>query len=137
MMRNVPNDYTRSMLVGLLHSEGFGGTFNFVYLPIDFRATSGLGYAFINFALHDDAERFREHFSGFNRWCLASDKVCEVSWSSLQGLEEHIERYRNSPVMHESVPEEQRPLLFKGFEIVPFPAPTKTIKMPRHWHRRR
>lgn len=137
MMRNLPNDYTRCMLLDLLHSEGFGGTFDFVYLPVDFRSTSGLGYAFVNFALHDDAECFREHFTGFNRWSLASDKVCEVTWSSLQGLEAHIERYRNSPVMHESVPDDQKPVLFRGLERVQFPSPTKAIRTPRHWHRRR
>lgn len=137
MMRNLPNDYTRNMLLALLHREGFNGTFDFLYLPVDFRSTSGLGYAFVNFEFHDDAERFRLHFTGFNHWSIASDKVCEVTWSSLQGLEPHIERYRNSPVMHESVPEEQKPALFKALERVPFPIPTKTIRMPRHWHRRR
>jgi len=137
MMRNLPNDYTRSMLLELLHAEGFGGLFDFVYIPVDFRSGSGLGYSFINFISLDSAEQFRQHFSGFNRWAVASDKVCDVTWSSLQGLEAHVERYRSSPVMHESVPEEQKPALFKGCEAVPFPAPTKKIRIPRHWHRRR
>jgi len=137
MMRNLPNDYTRSMLLDLLRSEGFGGTFDFVYLPHDFRSCSGLGYAFVNFNSLDSARQFREDFTGFNRWAVASDKVCEVTWSSLQGLEAHIERYRNSPVMHESIPEEQKPALFEGSDAVPFPPPTKKIRLPRHWHRRR
>jgi len=136
MMRNLPNDYTRCMLLELLDSEGFAGTYDFLYLPSDFRSTSGLGYAFVNFPSIDDAERFRQHFSGFNRWCRASDKVCEVTWSSLQGLDAHIERYRNSPVMHACIPEEQKPALFQGLERVPFPPPTKTIRAPRHWQRR-
>jgi len=136
-MRNVPNDYTRTRLVELLHAEGFGGTYDFVYLPVDFRSSSGLGYAFINFLSLDISERFRQHFTGFNRWSVASDKVCQVTWSSLQGREAHIERFRNSPVMHESVPEDQKPALFEGFERVEFPKPTKKIRVPRHWHRRR
>jgi len=137
MVRNLPNDYTRSMLLELLTMEGFEGTFDFLYLPIDFRSRSGLGYAFIDFNSLEIAERFQKHFTGFKRWAVASEKICEVTWSSLQGLEAHIERYRNSPVMHESVPEEQKPVLFKDGEMICFPEPTKKIRVPRHWHRRR
>jgi len=137
MLRNLPNDYTQAMLLKLLHAEGFAETFDFVYLPVDFRSGSGLGYAFVNFTSPDTAEEFHRHFSGFNEWSVASDKVCEVTWSSLQGLEAHVQRYRNSPVMHESVPEEHKPALFVGSEAVPFAAPTKKIPMPKHGHRRR
>jgi len=127
---------THGARLELLHAEGFADSFDFVYLPMDFRSASGLGYAFINFTSSDTAERFKQHFAGFDRWTLASEKVCEVTWSTLQGLDAHVERYRNSPVMHEVIPEEQKPIIFCGLERVPFPAPTKTIPMPRHWHRR-
>lgn len=137
MIRNIPNDYSRERLVEQLNAEGFAGCFDFLYLPIDFTTRSGLGYAFVNFVSHAVAERFQRHFTGFDRWSMASDKVCEVHWSSLQGLEAHVERYRNSPVMHESIPEDQKPLLFSGPYRRPFPSPTKKIRAPRHWHRRR
>jgi hypothetical protein len=138
MMRNLPNNYTQKMLLELLESEGYGGHFDFVYIPIDFQSNSGLGYAFLNFTSTCVAEHFSEHFTGFNRWSVNSDKVCKVTWSdALQGLDVHIERYRNSPVMHESVPQDQRPLLFSGSVQVPFPPPTKTVRAPRRWHRRR
>jgi len=137
MMRNLPNNFKRQMLLDLLEAEGFAGTYDFVYLPVDFQSSSGLGYAFINLTSHEVADRFRSHFTGFNQWSMASDKVCRVTWSdSVQGLEAHIERYRNSPVMHESISEEVRPLLFAGLERIPFPAPTKKIRAPRRWHRR-
>jgi len=137
MMRNLPNNYGRQMLLDLLETEGYGGSFDFLYLPVDFQSNSGLGYAFINFASSAVAEHFCQHFTGFNRWCMDSDKVCQVTWSdSLQGLTAHIERYRNSPVMHESVPEDHRPLVFTGSERLPFPPPTKKIRAPRRWHRR-
>lgn len=137
MMRNLPNDYTRSMLLELLKDEGFAEKYDFVYLPIDFRSTCGLGYAFINFLSLEIAEEFRAHFDGFDSWSVKSDKTCRMTWSSLQGLDAHIERFRNSPVMHESVPEDQKPLIFKGSEHIQFPKPTKKIREPRHWHRRR
>jgi len=126
------------MLLELLESEGFGGYFDFVYLPIDFQSNSGLGYAFLNFISTAVAARFCEHFTGFTGWSTGSDKVCKVTWSdALQGLDLHIERYRNSPVMHESVPQDQRPMLFRGAVQIPFPPPTRTIRAPRRWHRRR
>jgi hypothetical protein len=138
MLKNLPNDYTREMLVELLNAQGCEGSFDFVYLPIDFERDSGLGYAFVNFVGHEVAEAFLRRMSGFKGWSIASSKVCEALWSnSMQGLQAHIERYRNSPVMHDSVPEYYRPVLFSGTTRLPFPPPTKKITAPRHWHRRR
>lgn len=132
MFRNVPNDYTRSMFMAMLDDEGFFGKFDFVYLPIDFSSKSGFGYAFINLVDPRVAECFRVHFDGFSRWTIPSHKVAEVTWSNpSQGLATHIERYRNSPVMHEAVPDEFRPVMLEGGQRVPFPPPTKAIKMPR------
>merc|ERR1719210_2156522 len=105
MMRNLPNKYSRDMLLELLDSQGFNGCYDLVYLPIDFRTGIGFGYAFINLITAQDATRFRVHFQGFAAWdaVAGSSKICEVSWSdAVQGLHAHIERYRNSPVMHES-----------------------------------
>lgn len=137
MMRNIPNNYTRSMLLDLVHGEGFEGSYDLVYLPIDFKNRVGLGYAFINLVSHEVAERFRVHFTGYCRWSAQSEKVCEVSWSdALQGVGAHVERYRNSPVMHETVPDECKPVLYKDGQRVPFPEPTKRIRAPRQWPRR-
>merc|ERR1712187_1092030 len=69
---------------------------------------------------------------GYTNWAFDSSKVCEVCWSEpLQGLETHCDRYRNSPVMHELVPDEFRPVLFDQGVRIPFPAPTKRIRPPR------
>merc|ERR1711972_1134270 len=137
MMRNLPNDYTRDMLMDLLVSRHYEGTFDFIYLPIDFASKSGLGYAFINFAAPETAEQFRRDFSGFQEWGIASEKVCEVTWSDVQGFKAHVARFRNSPVMHETVPDEHRPWIFCASQRIPFPPPTKKIRAPRHWHRRK
>jgi len=50
-----------------------------------------------------------------------------------QGLPAHIDRYRNSPVMHESVEDEYKPAVFSpgtGDRAV-FPPPTKKLRVPR------
>jgi hypothetical protein len=129
-LRNIPNNYKRDMLLDLLNQEGFAGMYDFIYLPIDFKKKANLGYAFLNFVSLEKAEEFRVKFDKFDGWSLKSTKKAEVRWGRLQGYDAHIERYRNSPVMHEDIPPDQRPLIFKdGVEQV-FPAPTKKIKAP-------
>jgi len=119
MIRNMPNNYTRDMLLELVDEMGFAGTYDFAYLPIDFQSQVGLGYAFINFSTVADAQLCFERFEGFSNWKVPSEKVCTVTWSSpTQGLEAHMERYRNSPVMHQGV-------------RVDFPPPTKPLKTPK------
>jgi hypothetical protein len=136
MMRHLPADYTRSTLLELLDAEGFAGKYDFVYLPIDLNKRSNVGYAFINLLDGDTAEQFRQHFAGFNRWSVTSDKVCKVARSSLRGLDAHIEYFRNSSVMAESVPEDLKPVLLEGSERVKFPEPTREIKKPQQFERR-
>lgn len=132
MLRNLPNNYTRVMLLSLLDSEGFSGQYDFVYLPIDFKSHASLGYAFVNLSTTQAAERCWKVFEGFNKWVVPSSKVCSVNWSTpFQGLDAHVERYRNSPVMHEHVPDEYKPMLLSEGKRLPFPPPTKKIRAPR------
>lgn len=131
MMRNIPNSYTRERLLALLDSHDFALRYDLVYLPIDFCSRAGLGYAFLNFKTAQDAKRFREYFHGFDDWGVFSEKACDALGSAAhQGLEANMERYRNSPVMHESVPDEFRPVVFKDGVRVPFPPPTRRLRAP-------
>jgi len=132
MLKNLPNNYTREMLLDLIDSEGFVGKYDFFYLPIDFRTHAALGYAFINLVSLEDANVFFCCLNGFSRWSLPSYKVCQVAWSCPhQGFESHIARYRNSPLMHGAVPDLYRPVLFCDGLRIPFPPPTKRVKAPR------
>mmetsp|Transcript_41424 Transcript_41424/g.118488 ORF Transcript_41424/g.118488 Transcript_41424/m.118488 type:complete len:418 (-) Transcript_41424:353-1606(-) len=132
MLRNLPNNYTRDMLVALLNSKGFLGAFDFLYLPMDFRTHAAMGYAFINMVTAEDAQRLHRTFDGFVQWAVPSSKRCCVSWSDpYQGFDSNMQRYRNSPLMHDSVPDHFRPILFKDGLCIPFPLPTKKTKPPR------
>mmetsp|Transcript_38517 Transcript_38517/g.101854 ORF Transcript_38517/g.101854 Transcript_38517/m.101854 type:complete len:420 (-) Transcript_38517:196-1455(-) len=132
MLRNIPNRYNSGTLIGLLDEHGFRGLYDFVYLPMDFQNGVNLGYAFVNLPAHQDALRFKEVFHGFSDWRFDSAKVSEVSWAHPhQGLEEHVERYRNSPVMHQSMPDEYKPMIFLNGQRTPFPQPTRAIKAPK------
>jgi len=120
------------MLLNLLDAHGFEGCYDFVYLPMDFRRGAGLGYAFVNMVSVQQAKALRESLHGFCAWELSSHKVCEVHFGELlQGLEQHIERYRNSPVMHRAVPEPCKPAIYKNGVQLPFPAPTRKIRAPK------
>lgn len=132
MLRNIPNCYSRSFLLELLDRHGFKGSYNLVYLPIDFNTNCGFGYAFVNFVDTESAEIFMSQLQGFQDWATPSDKVLDVTWSNAhQGFEAHVERYRNSPMMHETVPDELKPVIFVSGERVPFPPPTKKPRAPR------
>lgn len=132
MLRNLPSTYSRTMLLEMLDSESFRGRYDFVYLPTDFRSLVGFGYAFVNMVSHADAARARAGLQGFDRWAVPSEKVCEAVWSDPhQGFDAHVERYRNSPVMHDQVPDEYKPAVFENGVRSVFPAPTKRIRPPR------
>jgi len=138
MVRNIPNSYTSSSLVELFEAKGHSTKFDFVYLPIDFRTGVNLGYSFVNFVSNWDAQRFILDFDGFRDWSLESLKICEVSWADpYQGFAEHVERYRNSPVMHERMPDEYKPRVYRAGVRVPFPEATKRIRAPRMRPQRR
>mmetsp|Transcript_28161 Transcript_28161/g.81571 ORF Transcript_28161/g.81571 Transcript_28161/m.81571 type:complete len:437 (+) Transcript_28161:90-1400(+) len=132
MLRNIPNNYTRAMLLELLDQRGLAGRYDFVYLPFDFKTQVGLGFAFVNMLTPSDAEFCRAQISGFRSWSIPSGKVCEVGWSGAdqQGLEANVERYRNSSVMHPSVAEELKPVRFVNGVQVPFPKPTRKVWPP-------
>jgi hypothetical protein len=132
MLRNMPNNYTRDMLLDLVDSMGFSACYDFAYLPVDFKSQAGLGYAFINFSSSAEAQRCFDEFEGFSEWKVPSEKVCTVTWGNpYQGLEAHVERYQNSPVMHHSIPDEWKPVLFDQGARISFPPPTKAIKTPK------
>eukprot|EP00930_Biecheleria_cincta_P016545 TRINITY_DN13419_c0_g2_i1.p1 TRINITY_DN13419_c0_g2~~TRINITY_DN13419_c0_g2_i1.p1 ORF type:complete len:473 (+),score=86.30 TRINITY_DN13419_c0_g2_i1:88-1419(+) len=134
VIRGLPGGMTRSQFIYLLDSEGFAGKYNFAYLPIAFDTMTSLKYAFVDMVSTAEADRFWRHFEGFSRWPVPSTQecVCKLEWNDKQqGVADLIERYRNSPVMHESVPEECRPLLMVDGRAAAFPAPTASIKAPK------
>lgn len=135
MLRNVPNNYTRDMLLELVDSMGFACKYDFAYLPIDFKSQAGLGYAFINFVSSFEAQRCFNVFEGFSSWGVYTEKVGTVAWGSpSQGLTANVERYLNSPVMHHSIPDTWKPALFAQGVRIAFPPPTKPMKPPKVRH---
>jgi len=129
MLRNIPNKYTRDMLVSQLNLH-LRAKYDFVYLPMDFKNGCNVGYGFINFRSCEACKAFVNRFSGVDVCkCLPginnSSKVAEVTPARVQGLDENVRRLRSSPVMQELVNHpEWMPLVFdeEGVES-PLPLP--------------
>merc|ERR1712187_131590 len=133
IMQNIPPEYTRESLLELINQQGFLGLYDFVYLPMTFETKLNHGYAFISFTTMESLETFREDFKGFRDWMIPSDKICEVSvCEKFRNLDECIYAHRNNPIMHTSVEDQFKPLIFVNGERVPFPEPTKMLKAPRY-----
>ncbi len=109
MIRNIPNKYTQVMLLSEIDVE-FRETYDFFYLPIDFKNLCNVGYAFINFMDFRSIIPFWNKFNG-QRWHnFNSEKVCSISYARIQGKASMTSRFQNSSLMDRD--DEYRPLLF-------------------------
>ncbi|CAK9000229.1 Protein MEI2-like 4 (OML4) (MEI2-like protein 4) [Durusdinium trenchii] len=133
MLRNIPNKYTREMLVKQLNQD-FKGRFDFVYLPIDFKNKCNVGYGFVNFRTSASCDEFIAKYDGVDvRKCLPglnSKKIAGVTPARVQGLEE---LWIAGPVMNELVnhPDWMPLLLDDKGEAMPFPMPDHPAPAPK------
>jgi len=130
-LRSLPTEFSRDALVELLNEAGFAGRYDFVYYPHDYATGRGLGFAWANFVTPADAEAAMERLGG--RSSGPGARQLAVNWSrqDQQGLRANLERYRNSSVMHPSVPEALKPLRLAAGRPRRFPAPTRAVRAPR------
>lgn len=99
MIRNIPNRYSQRELINELKSLGFGGTFDFLYIPLDLGTMSNVGYAFVNFIDHVWAEKCMEVFHNYRfRRHRQAGKVAAVSVAHIQGLDGNLRHYEKSAV---------------------------------------
>lgn len=114
---------SRCGLWDLLASMDVHQDCDFLYVPVQFKQPhAGNGFGFANFSSEDAAQEARHRLE---------QRGFQVVFSEHQGIEAHIERFRNSPVMHPSVPDEARPALYRDGLRVAFPVATRKIKAPR------
>lgn len=103
MIRNIPTRFTSMSFVRLLEDYGFGKTFDFFYLPMDFRSGKNMGYAFINFKSPQTGIRFVDKFNLKRLPVSTSRKIVEVYPSRRQGLIENVSLFRTSDLLSSSV----------------------------------
>merc|ERR1719277_2328843 len=73
MLKNVPSTYTRKLLIMTLNEMGFEKLFDFLYLPLELKKKTLLGYAMINFISHETACEFRRKMAGYSNWLKDED----------------------------------------------------------------
>jgi hypothetical protein len=134
MIKNIPGNYNRELLLDLVNGIGFAGSYDFVYCPRDFNKGASLGYAFLNMASPKDAQDIMARLEGHCWEHYKGSKVCEMAYGDpLQGCDAYVNRYRNSPMMHDLVPHEYKPVLFVNGLMTPLPPATKKISPPRQF----
>ncbi|KAF3338452.1 Protein terminal ear1 [Carex littledalei] len=106
MIRNIPNNYSRKLLLNMLDNhckhcneqivEGKEppSAYDFVYLRIDFRTKSNVGYGFVNLTSPQAAIRLYKAFHKKPWKFFNSRKICEVTYAKLQGLEALIKFFK-------------------------------------------
>ncbi|CAA6660054.1 unnamed protein product [Spirodela intermedia] len=111
MIKNIPNKYTSEMLSAAI-GEHHRGTYDFLYLPIDFKNNCNMGYAFINMI---DSQKIIPVYQAFNgkKWeKFNSDKVASLAYARIQGKAALIAHFKNSSLMNEDI--RCRPILFRS-----------------------
>lgn len=136
MLRNLPQELTQPALVRHFVEAGYRGSFDFIYMPMNMRRRGNFGYAFMNFKSHATAVHVMSHLQNDAQVTseddLSSSDAWTCMWSNCQGLQANVDRYRNSPLMHDEVPKECKPTVYDDRGIrAPFPRPTKKIAKPR------
>ncbi|XP_010555583.1 PREDICTED: protein MEI2-like 4 [Tarenaya hassleriana] len=109
MIKNIPNKYTSKMLLAAI-DEHCKGTYDFIYLPIDFKNKCNVGYAFINMIDPQKIVPFHKAFDGKKWEKFNSEKVASLAYARIQGKAALIAHFQNSSLMNED--KRCRPILF-------------------------
>ncbi|KAJ1441415.1 RNA-binding domain superfamily [Sesbania bispinosa] len=109
MIKNIPNKYTSKMLLAAI-DENHRGTYDFLYLPIDFKNKCNVGYAFINMVSPSHIIPFYKAFNGKKWEKFNSEKVASLAYARIQGKAALVMHFQNSSLMNED--KRCRPILF-------------------------
>lgn len=109
MIKNIPNKYTSKMLLATI-DEHHRGSYDFIYLPIDFKNKCNVGYAFINMIDPQNIIPFYKAFNGKKWEKFNSEKVASLAYARIQGRQALIAHFQNSSLMNED--KRCRPILF-------------------------
>ncbi|KAL8152298.1 hypothetical protein V2J09_010058 [Rumex salicifolius] len=115
MIKNIPNKYTSKMLLAAI-DEFHKGTYDFLYLPIDFKNKCNVGYAFINMLSPSHIIPFYEAFDGKKWEKFNSEKVASLAYARIQGRVALVAHFQNSSLMNED--KRCRPILFHSESTV-------------------
>ncbi|CAF1880945.1 unnamed protein product, partial [Brassica oleracea var. botrytis] len=102
MLRNIPNKYTREMLIEFLDEhcgaennkeEDEENAYDFLYLPIDFQSKMNKGYAFVNFTKAEAVSKFKAACNNKPWYCFGSRKILEIALARIQGKDNLVKHF--------------------------------------------
>ena len=97
MIKNIPNKFTGELLLNIIN-QNFQYTYNIFILPTDNNKYKNYGYAFINFISSYFIPYFYSMFNG-KMWSKTnSQKVCEITYSKIQGRKNLMSHYQGKIV---------------------------------------
>ncbi|XP_042420628.1 protein terminal ear1 homolog [Zingiber officinale] len=118
MIRHLPNKLKKANLLSLLdkhcveenqkiakdaeEDNGKLSEFDFLYLPMDFKTGSNLGYAFVNFTSAIGACRLYDFLHNFDWKSVGSCKKCAVVYARIQGLRALQKHFQSSTFVCQS-----------------------------------
>ncbi|KAK9066346.1 hypothetical protein SSX86_013668 [Deinandra increscens subsp. villosa] len=102
MIKNIPNKYSSAMLLAAINEHN-QGTYDFLYLPLDFKASNkcNMGYAFINMTDPLQIVPFHKSFNGKKWEKFHSGKVACLAYARIQGKAALIAHFQESSLLNE------------------------------------
>lgn len=94
MIKNIPNKFTRDMLLNII-DQNFKGAYDLFILPTDVNRYKNFGYSFINFTCSYYIPYFYFIFNGKKWSSTNSQKICEITYSKIQGRNNLLSHYSN------------------------------------------
>lgn len=100
MLRSLPPRLGQRALMDELDRFGFEGEYDFLYIPLNLRTMTNVGFGFVNFVRADVANRFLEMLEcgGIRRRNGKLGRQVCASLAHIQGLEANLKHYENSAV---------------------------------------
>ena len=92
MIKNIPNRFNKDLLLSIIN-QNFKGTYDLFILPTDINKYKNFGYAFINFTSSYYIPYFYYMFNGKMWSSTNSKKICELTYSKVQGKENLLAHY--------------------------------------------
>ena len=92
MIKNIPNKFNKDLLLSIIN-QNFKGTYDLFILPTDVNKYKNFGYAFINFTCSYYIPYFYYMFNGKMWSSTNSKKVCELTYSKVQGKNNLLGHY--------------------------------------------
>mmetsp|Transcript_49539 Transcript_49539/g.146357 ORF Transcript_49539/g.146357 Transcript_49539/m.146357 type:complete len:472 (+) Transcript_49539:64-1479(+) len=140
IIRNIQQEMTHAVLVQKLDQAGFKGSYDFVYVPVEFASEHGKGYAFVNLVSADEALRLTAAWDRKRPFGMPPQgPALHLEPASLQGLAANMARWGSSKRQRIRNPKHRPLVILPGgganltssmLPLTQGPKPTRELRQP-------